>query len=131
MERSGGPGSITIPNTNAFAINAAARTVFARYGYRPGPGRLPESISFERPAGRTGELAFGSFNSTTTFRARLRLVPISGTRDIRVMTQLYRVENAGRAGFEREISMMRSWSGQFNSILREIRDLSENAGTGF
>lgn len=128
VAKSGGPGSITIQNTNAFAIAAAAQTVFPGYGYTPGPGRLPDSMSFDRPAGRTGELMFGSYNNPTTFRVRLRMVPITGTRDIRVTTQVFRVSNAGRAGFEQEVPMMRTWSSQFNAILRQIRSISENAG---
>ena len=128
VAKSGGPGSITIQNTNAFAIGAAAQTVFPGYGYTLGPSQLPSSISFDRPAGRTGELMFGSYNNPTTIRVRLRMVPISGTRDVRVTTQVLRVSNAGQAGFEQEVPMMRAWSGQFDAILREIRSTAENAG---
>ena len=128
VAKSGGPGSITIQNTNAFAIGAAAQTVFPGYGYTSGPALLPDTISFDRPAGRTGELMYGSYNNPTTFRVRLRMVPITGTRDIRVTTQVFRVSNAGRSGFEQEVPMMRAWSGQFNAILRQIQSIAENAG---
>jgi hypothetical protein len=131
VERSGGPGSVTIANSNPFAIASAAGAVFPRYGYTPGPGRFPDSISFERPAGRAGEAMFGSFNNRTTFRVRLRIVPIAGTPDFRVMPQVYRVSNAGQAGFEQQVPMMRSWSGQFSAILRDVRARAENSGPTF
>lgn len=127
VERSGGPGSITVNNTNAEAIRRAANDVFPRYGYTVARGDFPRSLSFERPAGRMGEIMFGSFNQTTTFRVRVQLNPIPGTNDIRLTTQVYRVNNANRAGFERENAMLRSWSSQFNSILRDIRSRAENA----
>ena len=132
VERSGSPGSITVPNTNPAAVAAAARAVFARYGYAPGPSALPRHISFERAAGRTGEIMFGSpVHNNTAIRVRLDLVPIAGTRDIRVMPSVSRVRNAGRAGFEDETGMLlRSWSAQFRPALREIKARSANAGPG-
>ena len=129
VERSGSPGSITIPNTNPAAVAEAARGVLARYGYTPGPSAPPRRITFERASGRTGEIMFGSPVSNTAIRVRLDLVPIAGTRDIRVMPSVSRVRNAGRAGFEDETGMLlRSWSAQFRPALREIKARSANAG---
>ncbi len=85
-------------------------------------------MSFQRPAGRVGEAMFGGFNQTTFFRVRIQLTPISGTNDFRLTTQVYRVTNADQPGFARETAMLRSWSSQFNSILRDIRSQAENAG---
>ena len=129
VKRSGGPGSVTIPDTNPRAITAAARQVFARYGYAPGPSGFPRWISFERAAGRTGEIIFGGPFGDTAFRVRLDMIPIPGTRDIRVLPTVRRVSNAGRAGFERETGMLRMWSAQFGSALRDIRDLAAHAGS--
>lgn len=129
VERSGAPGSITIPNTNPAAVASAARDVFARYGYRPGPSGMPRWISFERPAGRTGEILFGGPLGNTAIRVRLELAPIPGTGDIRVMPGVRSVRNAGRAGFENETPMLlRAWSAQLRPLMREIKSRSANAG---
>ncbi len=129
VERSGGPGATTIRNTNPRAIASASRDVFASYGFRPAPWNMPHWIAFDRPAGRTGEIMFGGFQGDTTIRARLALVPIPGTHDIRVMPSIRRVSNAGRAGFERETGMaLRSWSSQLRPVLREINSRAANAG---
>lgn len=130
VDRSGGPGSITIKNTNPSAIREAAVPAFARSGYTLSRSSFPQSLSFDRPAGRTGELMFGSFGQTTTIRVRLQLVPLVGTNDFRVMTQVLRVNNAGQAGFERDTPMMRSWAAQFKPILRQIQSEAANAGPG-
>ncbi len=130
VDRAGGPGSITIKNTNPSAIRDAAIPAFARSGYTLSRSSFPQSLSFDRPAGRTGELMFGSFGQTTTIRVRLQLVPLVGTDDIRIMTQVYRVNNAGVAGFERDTAMMRSWAAQFKPILRQIQSEAANAGPG-
>lgn len=129
VERSGSPGAVTIPDTNPRAITAAARQVFARYGYVPGPSGFPRWVSYERPAGRTGEIMFGGPFGDTAFRVRLDMVPIPGTRDIRVLPSVRRVSNAGRPGFQRETGMMRMWTTQFRSALRDIRDLAAHAGS--
>ena len=129
VERSGAPGSVTIRDTNPRAIAAAARQVFARYGYTPGPSGFPRWISFERAAGVAGEILFGGPFGDTAFRVRLDMVPIPGTRDIRVLPSVRRVRNAGRAGFERETGMLRMWSAQFRAALRDIKNAAANAGT--
>lgn len=128
VERTGGPGSITIFNTNPQAVFRTATSVFAAYGYTPGRRNSPTSFSFERPAGRLGELAFGSHMQTTTFRVNVQLVQIPGTNNIRLMASVARVNNANVAGFESSTQMMRVWSGQFKPILRKIQAGSENAG---
>lgn len=127
VARSGGPGSITVPNTTPDAIRTAALAVFPRYGYSAARSNFPQSLTFDRPAGRTGELMFGGPGQSTSMRARLQLLPIAGTNDIRITTQVLRVTNADRPGFERETPMLlRSWASQFNAILRDIRDQAAN-----
>lgn len=128
VERTGGPGSITIPNTNTVAVATAAREVFPRYGFSTGPSGLPNWISFQRPVGRTGQLAFGGFHGQTVIRARLTLLPIAGTNDIRVIPRVSNVRSAGVPGFEDETPMIfRSWATQLRPILREIHDRAANA----
>lgn len=125
--RSGGPGSVTIPNTHPHAIAQAARVVFAERGYEIGPGDFPHSISFQRPAGRTGELLFGSFDRETLFRVRLDMRPIGQTRDFRVEPQVFRVSTNGRVSSERDTRMLRVWGAQFGPMLRAIQERSANA----
>ena len=131
VANTGGPGSITVPNTNAWAIATAARNVFANYGYTPGPGSFPNSLSFERSAGSFGRLMFGSYGTTTTFRVRVQMNAIPGTSDIRLVPRVSRVTNAGEAGFESDTKMMSLWAGQFGPILRDIKNQAANAGPGF
>lgn len=128
VERSGGPGSITIPNTNVRAVANASRDAFARHGYRPGPSSFPTWISFERPAGRTGRLMYGPVGSTAV-RVRLTLVPIPGGNDIRVVPRVSSVRHAGRPGFEDETpTLLRSWAAQLRPVLREVQAGAANAG---
>jgi hypothetical protein len=129
VERSGGPGSVTISNTNPAAIRAAAVRAFARYGYTPGPSGFPRWITFQRPAGRNGTAAFGSPFTEVAIRVRLDMAPIPGSRDIRVMPSVHRVTNPGRAGFERETPMARLWSSQFRAALQDIQRNASGAGS--
>ena len=128
VAESGGRNAVTIPNTNAAAIASAARSVFARYGYSPGPGNFPSSISFDRPAGKFGHLMFGSYGRSTTFRVRLQILPLPGTNDFRIVPRVSRVGNARIAGFEDEVPMTTFWSKQFRPILRDIQAAAADAG---
>ncbi len=130
VSQHGGPGSVTVPNTNPRAIFKAARAVFAEYGYSPGPGKFPQTISFDRPAGAFGELMFGSYNRTTTFRVQLEILPLPGSNDFRLAPRVSRISHGSMAGFERDTNMMRFWSGQFRPILRDIKNRAANAGPG-
>jgi hypothetical protein len=129
VERSGGPGSVTISNTNPAAVRAAAVRAFARYGYTPGPSGFPRWITFQRPAGRNGTAAFGGPFTEVAIRVRLDIAPIPGTRDIRVMPSVHRVTSPGRAGFERETPMARLWSSQFRAALQDIQRNATGAGS--
>lgn len=128
VERSGGPGSVTVENSNPLAIFNAARDVFARNGFRQGVTNFPTTITFDRAAGRTGELVFGSHMQSTGFRIQIQVLPLHGSHDFRVVPRVLRVSSAGRPGFERESDMMRSWGLQLRPLMREIRAQSENVG---
>jgi hypothetical protein len=130
VEQSGGPGSITVRNSNPKAIADASRVAFSRVGYTPGPGNFPQTISFDRPADSFGRLMFGSYGRSTSFRVRLQITQIPGSNDFRVSPRVSRVNNAGEAGFESDTKMMGFWSTQFRPILREVQKQAANAGPG-
>lgn len=126
VAKSGGPGSV--PNSNPSAIIAAAQSVFADSGYSVGPANFPDSISFDKPAGGFGQAMYGSYGVTTTVRVKLLIMPISGTNNYQLRTQVSRVSDAGEAGFEDTEKMAGMWSSQFNPLLRKIAQQAANAG---
>lgn len=128
VESSGGVAALTISNTNASAVVAAAQTVFPQYGYSMGPSNFPSSISFDKPSGAFGNIMWGSFNSPVTFRATLNMTPIPGTNDYRVSVRVARVRSAGQAGFEDTTRMAGFWAGEFKPILRKIQADASGAG---
>lgn len=128
VDRSGGPGAITVPNTNPHAIFHAAQPAFASYGYKSVRSDFPRSISFEKPAGRAGSFAFGGPMQTTSFRVRIEMVRIPGTDDFRLRPHVDRVNNANVAGFESSTRMLSLWTSQFSPILRQIKAEASNAG---
>lgn len=127
---SGGMGGITVQNTNPSAIIAASQTAFAQSGYSVSSVNFPTSISFDKPAGKLGELMYGSYGVTTTIRAKLSLVQIPGTTDYRLKTDVSRVSDAGEAGFEDSTKMLGLWSGEFKPLLRQIQAQAAGAGPG-
>jgi len=126
VAKSGGAGAV--PNTNAFAIMNAAQSVFAEYGYTPGPSNFPESISFNKPAGSFGELMYGSYGVSTTVRVKLLMVQLPGTNNYQLSTRVSRVSDAGEAGFEDSQKMLGMWSAQFKPLLQKISAQAANAG---
>jgi len=130
VKKSGGPGSITVPNSNPTAIRNAANFAFSQYGFSPSRQSAPGSLSFDRPAGRMGSIAFSGPMRTTSFRVRIDVVAIPGTNDFRLMPEVDRVTSANIAGFEDSTRMLSVWSGQFKPIMRQIKDRASNAGPG-
>lgn len=126
--QSGGPGSITAQNTNPSALVDAAGDIFPRYGYTVGPVNFPNSISFDKPAGNFDKLLYGSYGVTTSVRVKMVMTPIPGSNDYRLSTKVYRVNDAGQAGFEDSTKMMSLWSGEFKPILRQIAAQAGGAG---
>lgn len=129
VESSGGAAAVTVSNTNASAIAAAAQTVFPQYGYSMGPSNFPSSISFDKPSGAFGNVMWGSFNSPVTFRATLNMTPIPGTGDYRISVRVARVRSAGVAGFEDTTRMAGFWAREFRPILRQIQSTAADAGS--
>lgn len=128
VSNSGGPGSMTVSNTNVDAIISAAQGVFPSSGYSSSISNYPTSISFDKPAGNFGNLMYGSYGVTTTVRATLVMTPIPGTNDFRLSTKVTRVSNAGEAGFEDSNAMMGFWSGEFKPLMRKIAQEAGGAG---
>jgi hypothetical protein len=127
---SGGIGGTKVQNTNPSAIIAAARTVFAESGYTISGVDYPSTISFDKPAGKLGELMYGSYGTTTTVRAKLSLVRVPGTNDYWLKPSVFRVSDAGEAGFEDSTKMLGLWSGEFKPLLRQIQAQAAGAGPG-
>jgi hypothetical protein len=125
---SGGMGAITVPNTNVLAITSAAQTVFANYGYTPGPMSYPDSISFDKPSGAFGKILYGSYGTTTSVRATLTITQLGSSNDYRLATRVSRVTDAGEAGFEDSDQMAGLWSGEFGPLLKQINAQAANAG---
>ncbi len=128
VESSGGPGAVTITNTNPAAIVAAAQAVFPNYGYSLGPANFPDSVSFDKPGGAFNNLLWGSSMRPVTIRAKVTMTPIPGGNDYRVGVRVSRVTSAGEAGFEDSTRMMSLWSSEFGPILRQVQAQAAGAG---
>lgn len=126
----GGIAATTVPNTNLNAIINAANDVFSNSGYSVGPSDYPDSISFDKPAGGFGQAMWGSYNQTTTYRAKLRMIPLSGS-DYRLAVSVSVVNDADQAGFEDARPVLGLWSAEFIPLLNKIKAQASNAGSGF
>jgi len=126
----GGLAATTVPNTNLNAITNAANDVFSDAGYSVGPVDYPDSISFDKPAGGFGQAMWGGYNQTTTYRAKLRMVPLSGN-DYRLAVSVSVVNDADQAGFEDARPVLGLWSAEFIPLLNKIKAQAADAGSGF
>jgi hypothetical protein len=128
VSESGGPGAVTVTNTNPTAIIYAAQSVFAQYGYSSGYVNYPTSASFDKPAGKFGKAMWGGYDETTTVRVRLLLTPLPGGANYRLSTRVFTVSDAGEAGFEDKHALSGLWSGEFGPLLRQISARASGAG---
>jgi len=117
---SGGIGAVTVHDTNADAVTAAARNVFASRGYTLSGVDYPNSISFDKPAGGFGNVMWGSYGNPQTVRVRLAMVSIPGTDNIRLEPKVFSVSDAGEAGFDNERPIFGVWNAEFAPMLKEI-----------
>jgi hypothetical protein len=117
---SGGIGAVTVHDTNADAVTAAARNVFASRGYTLSGVDYPNSISFDKPAGGFGNVMWGSYGNPQTIRVRLAMVPIPGTDNIRLEPKVFSVSDAGEAGFDNERSLFGVWNAEFGPMMKDI-----------
>lgn len=127
---SGGPGAVTVTNTNVGALMAAMNSVFPQYGYTAGPANYPTSLSFDKPAGAFGKLMYGSYGVTTTIRVQVDMVSL-GANNYRLVPRVSRVSDAGQAGFEEDTKMLGMWAGQFGPVLEKVQEQAVNSGPGY
>jgi hypothetical protein len=117
---SGGIGAVTVHDTNADAVTAAARNVFASRGYTLSGVDYPNSISFDKPAGGFGNVMWGSYGNPQTVRVRLAMVPIPRTDNIRLEPKVFSVSDAGEAGFDNERPLFGVWNAEFGPMMKDI-----------
>lgn len=131
VSQAGGPGAVTIENTNPNAITAAASSVFANYGYSVGPTNYPSSVSFDKPGGTFDSVMWGSFGETTSIRVQLTMAPFGEGSDYRVTPTVFAVNDDGMAGFEDPRRLTSLWALEFKPIMRQIAAQAAGAGAGF
>jgi hypothetical protein len=120
ISSSGGIGSVTVHDTNADAVTAAARNVFASRGYTLSGVDYPDSISFDKPAGSFGNVMWGNYGNPQTIRVRLAMVPIPGTDNIRLQPKVFSVSDAGEAGFDNARPLFGVWNAEFGPMMNDI-----------
>ena len=120
VSSSGGIGAVTVRDTNADAVTAAARDVFSSRGYTLSGVDYPNSISFDKPAGGFGNVMWGSYGNPQTIRVRLVMVPVSGTDNIRLEPKVFSVSDAGEAGFDHARPLIGLWNAEFGPMLKDI-----------
>ena len=128
VSNSGGPGSVTVQDTNVRAIAAAAKPVFAKSGYSVGPSSYPGSISFDKRDDNFGKLMWAAYYEKSTIRVRLRMVRIPGTNDYRVIPHVYVISDIGDAVFEDSHKLSCLWAAQFGSLLGKVKAAASGAG---
>jgi len=128
VSKSGGPGSITVTNSNPAAIIAAAQAVFPQAGYQVGPANYPDSISFDKGSSRFANIMWGSYGDPQTIRVRVNISQIPGTNDYRLSPKVFSVSNAGEAGFDDPRPLMGLWSAEFGPLLKQVASQAGGAG---
>jgi len=111
---------VTVHDTNADAVTAAARNVFASRGYTLSGVDYPDSISFDKPAGSFGNVMWGNYGNPQTIRVRLAMVPIPGTDNIRLQPKVFSVSDAGEAGFDNARPLFGVWNAEFGPMMNDI-----------
>ena len=128
VSQSGSIGSATVTNSNPDAIIAAALNVFPKYGYSPGVGNYPSSISFDKKSDQFAKIMWGSYGVPQSIRVKVKIIPIPGTHDFRIVPKVYTVSNAGEAGFESDRPLVGLWNSEFGPLLKETAAQASGAG---
>lgn len=128
VSQSGGLGSVTVTNSNPNAIVAAAQAVFPQSGYQLSRSNYPYSISFDKASNRFANVMWGSYGNPQTIRVRVKINPVPGTNNYRLVPKVYTVSDAGEAGFEDKRPLMGLWSSQFGPLLRQVAAQAGGAG---
>jgi hypothetical protein len=126
ISSSGGIGAVTVKNTLPDRVISAAQTVFSGRGYTLSESNYPESISFDKPAGGFGNAMWGSYGAPQSIRVKIQMVAIPMTSDIRLVPRVYRVTDAGEAGFDSQRPLMGLWNAEFGPMLKQVASLAGN-----
>ena len=128
VDKSGGPGSVTVTNSNPAAIVAAAQSVFPNYGYTPGLGNGISSVVFDKNSNKLANVLWGSYGCKQTIRVKVKIVQIPGTNNYRISPKVYTVSDAGEAGFESKRALMGLWGSEFGPLLKQVSQKASGAG---
>lgn len=128
VEKSGGPGSVTVTDSNPAAIIAAAQSVFPNYGYTPGLGNGISSVVFDKNSNKLANVLWGSYGCPQTIRVKVKIVQIPGTNNYRISPKVYTVSDAGEAGFESKRALIGLWGGEFGPLLKQVAAQASGAG---
>ena len=128
VSSSGGPGSITVKNSNPTAIIAAAQEVFPDYGYSPHGGNGISSVSFDKDSNKLANVLWGSYDCPQTIRVKVRIVQIPGTNDYRISPKVFTVSDKGEAGFESKRALVGLWGAEFGPLLKKVSSKASDAG---
>jgi hypothetical protein len=128
VDQSGGPGSVTVTNSNPAAIISAAQSVFPNYGYTPGFGNGISSVVFDKDSNKLANVLWGSYGCKQTIRVKVKIVQIPGTNNYRISPKVYTISDAGEAGFESKRALMGLWGSEFGPLLKQVSQ--QASGTG-
>lgn len=128
VDQSGGPGSVTVTNSNPAAIVAAAQTVFPNYGYTPGFGNGVSSVVFDKDSNKLANVLWGSYGCKQTIRVKVKIIQIPGTNNYRISPKVYTVSDAGEAGFESKRALIGLWGAEFGPLLKQVSQQASGAG---
>ncbi|MEI6277875.1 MAG: hypothetical protein WCQ16_00665 [Verrucomicrobiae bacterium] len=128
VAKSGGPGSVTVTNSNPSAIIAAAQAVFPQAGYHLGLANFPDSISFDKGSDRFANIMWGSYGDPQTIRVRVNITRLPGTNDYRLSPKVFSVSDAGEAGFEDSRPLRGLWAAEFGPLLKQVAAQAGGAG---
>ncbi len=128
VDQSGGPGSVTVTNSNPSAIISAAQSVFPNYGYTPGFGNGVSSVVFDKDSNKLANVLWGSYGCKQTVRVKVKIVQIPGTNNYRISPKVYTVSDAGEAGFESKRALIGLWGAEFGPLLKQVAAQASGAG---
>ena len=128
VTKSGGPGSVTVTNSNPTAIISAAQEVFPNYGYTPAFGNGVTSIAFDKNSNQLANVLWGSYGCPQTIRVKVKIVQIPGTNDYRISPKVYTVSDQGEAGFESKRALASLWGAEFGSLLKQVAKQASGQG---
>jgi hypothetical protein len=128
ISSSGGPGSITVKNSNPTAIISAAQEVFPDYGYSPHGGNGVSSVSFDKDSNKLANVLWGSYDCPQTIRVKIRIVQVPETNDYRISPKVFTVSDKGEAGFESKRALIGLWGAEFGPLLKKVAAKASGAG---